>query len=161
MAFGSLVRCWEQRQGGGECEIKGRIPVPEVAIHGLGFGANLALGERAVHSRDIFSLTRHGHTNLHARRGKRIHLTRASPACDRCWRVPTHAADRRRSKGDTFVDIQPAFPHPGYRAGFRLGLGNLCQSNSEITRTATRSRGVRTKSIEEIGILSFRSSGYS
>jgi len=44
MALGRLVRCWEQRQDGGDSEVRGSIPVPEVAIHGLGFGANLGLG---------------------------------------------------------------------------------------------------------------------
>jgi hypothetical protein len=57
-------------------------------------------------------LARHGHTNLHTRRGKRILLTRRSPGCGRCWRPPPQVADRRSSEWDAFVDTQPAFANP-------------------------------------------------
>lgn len=44
MAIGRLVRRGEQRQDGGDSKVEGGVPVPEVAIHGLGPGANLGLG---------------------------------------------------------------------------------------------------------------------
>jgi len=55
MAFGRLVRRGEQRQDGGDGEVEGRVPVPEVAVHGLGAGSDLGLGGEGGAALDICS----------------------------------------------------------------------------------------------------------
>src|SRR6202008_4543454 len=65
------------------------------------------------------NLARHGHTNLHTRGGKRIRPTGAGPRCDWRWWPPPQITYRWGSEGNTFVDTQPVFAHPGYCAKFR------------------------------------------
>jgi hypothetical protein len=48
------------------------------------------------------------------------------------WGPPTQAPDRRSSEWDAFVDTQPAFAHPRYRAGFRQDL--LCDKRRRASK---------------------------
>lgn len=53
MPLGRLGRREEQRKDVGDGKVEGRIPVTEVAKHGLGPGANLGLGSESFMERWI------------------------------------------------------------------------------------------------------------
>ena len=67
-------------------------------------------------------LARHRHPSLHARRGKRIRLTRASPGCGMLRGAPTQVAHRRGSEWDSFVDNQSHLRVPRISFRSRSGL---------------------------------------
>lgn len=56
MTVGRLVRRGEQRQDGGDGKVEGGVPVPEVAVHGLGLGSDLGLrGKGGAAQRHLLS----------------------------------------------------------------------------------------------------------